>query len=118
MLDGHVHERRSRVVDGTLELTQGSSGGAGLRSFDGGEALPLQMSVLHLDADTGDLLAVDDITIGGVGQRSISLERRSAESYAEDVEAAEPPATATPSQPAPAVPSAPPPAGTALDPAG
>ena len=42
-----------------------------------------------IDADTGDLLAVDDITIGGVGQRSISLERRSAESYAEDVEAAE-----------------------------
>lgn len=98
VLDGHVHERRSQVVKGTLELTQGSSGGAGLRSFDGGEAQPLQMSVLHLDADTGDLLAVDDITIGGVGERSISLERRSAASYAED--AREAPATATPSSPA------------------
>ncbi len=86
VLDGHVHERGSQVVRGTLELTQGSSGGAGLRSFDGGEALPLQMSVLHLDPDDGALLAVDDITIGGVGQRSVSLERHSAASYLEDGE--------------------------------
>ncbi len=96
VLDGHVHERRSQVVAGTLELTQGSSGGAGLRSFDGEGAQPLEMSVLHLDADTGDLLAVDDITIGGVGQRSISLERRSAESYALQ----DPPATAPQDPPA------------------
>lgn len=86
LLDGHTHHRRSRVVEGTLELTQGSSGGAGLRMFDGGQALPLTMSVLHFDAGTGELLAVDEVTIGGVGQSSISLERRDASSYAEDTE--------------------------------
>lgn len=84
VLDGHTHERRSQLHDGTLELTQGSSGGAGLRTLDGDEALPLQASVLHFDA-AGALLAVDDITVGGVGQRSVTLERRSPESYGKPV---------------------------------
>jgi predicted phosphodiesterase len=85
ILDGHVHERGSRVQDGTLELTQGSSGGAGLRTLDRDEeALPLQMSVLHFDRE-GALLAVDDVTIGGLGQRSVTVERRTPASY--DVEA-------------------------------
>lgn len=80
VLDGHVHQRRHRTGNGTLELTQGSSGGAGLRTLDTGEALPLQMSVLHFD-DEGVLLAVDDITVGGLGLRSVTVERRSPESY-------------------------------------
>jgi predicted phosphodiesterase len=81
VLDGHVHERRSRRGDGTLELTQGSSGGAGLRTLDRTEeALPLQMSVLHFDP-TGALLAVDDVSVGGLGQRSVTVERRTPSSY-------------------------------------
>ena len=83
VLTGHVHERRSRVEEGTLELAQGSSGGAGLRTLDSGSPLPLQMSVLHFDSG-GALLAVDDITIGGLGQRSVTVERRTPSSY--DVE--------------------------------
>jgi hypothetical protein len=93
VLDGHVHQRRSRVQNGTLELTQGSSGGAGLRTLDGGDgddALPLQMSVLHFDPD-GTLLAVDDITIGGLGQRSVTVERRTPESYGKEPTDTEPP---------------------------
>lgn len=80
VLNGHLHERRSRVADGTLELTQGSSGGAGLRTLDDDKALPLQMSVLHFDR-SGALLAVDDISIGGLGERSVTVERRSPSSY-------------------------------------
>lgn len=79
-LSGHTHERRSRVQEGTLRLTQGSSGGAGLRTFDTGNALPLQMSVLHFDS-TGSLLAVDDVTVGGLGESSVTVERHSAASY-------------------------------------
>jgi predicted phosphodiesterase len=86
VLDGHVHQRGSRVGEGTLELTQGSSGGAGLRTLDRTEeALPLQMSVLHFDS-TGALLAVDDVSVGGLGQRSVTVERRTPASY-EDSEA-------------------------------
>ena len=81
VLDGHVHERRDRVVEGTLELTQGSSGGAGLRSLDGGEATPLQLSVLHFEPATGQLVAVDDITLAGIGEQRVSIERRPASSY-------------------------------------
>lgn len=83
VLDGHTHKRRARIVDGTLELTQGSSGGAGLRTLDKGEPLPLQMSVLHFD-DKGALLAVDDISVGGLGQRSVTVERHTPGSYAEE----------------------------------
>jgi predicted phosphodiesterase len=83
VLDGHVHERRSRFGDGTLELTQGSSGGAGLRTLDRAEeALPLQMSILHFD-DTGALLAVDDVSVGGLGQNSVTVDRKTPESYAD-----------------------------------
>ena len=81
ILHGHVHERRSRVEDGTLVLAQGSSGGAGLRTLDlDDDALPLQMSVLHFDA-TGALLAVDDVTVGGLGRRSVTVERKTPASY-------------------------------------
>ena len=80
LLSGHAHERSHRAGGGSLQLVQGSSGGAGLRSLDGDEPLPLQMSVLHFD-DSGGLLAVDDITVGGLGQRSVTVERRTPESY-------------------------------------
>ncbi|MDP9434957.1 MAG: metallophosphoesterase [Actinomycetota bacterium] len=86
VLDGHVHERRSRTGDGTLELTQGSSGGAGLRTLEDAEPLPLQMSVLHLSRTDGALLAVDDVTVGGVGRRSVQVERRTPESYVEEAD--------------------------------
>lgn len=96
VLDGHVHERRHRTADGTLELTQGSSGGAGLRTLDTEDALPLQMSILNFD-DEGVLLAVDDITIGGLGERSVTVERRSPASYGADPDP-DPSPTPTPSR--------------------
>ena len=82
VLDGHVHERRHRTRAGTLELTQGSSGGAGLRALDGGDALPLELSVLHFDPATRALVAVDEITVAGVGAQRVSVERRAASAYA------------------------------------
>jgi predicted phosphodiesterase len=81
VLDGHTHRRSSTVVKGTLKLTQGSSGGAGLRALEGGRPRPLEMSVLHFDAQDRSLLAVDDITIGGLGERSVTVERHAVSSY-------------------------------------
>jgi hypothetical protein len=87
VLNGHVHERREQRVDGTLELTLGSSGGAGLRTFDGGDtALPLEMTILHLDPDDGSLVAVDEITLAGLGQETVTFQRRSASSLAPEPE--------------------------------
>ena len=98
VLDGHVHERGHRVESGTLELTQGSSGGAGLRTLEEDAPLPLQMSVLRFDPDDRRLLAVDDITVGGVGERSATVERRAAASYLAEAEPEEAvdPGTLTP----------------------
>lgn len=83
VLDGHLHRREEQRVDGTLELTQGSSGGAGLRTFDkGAEALPLEMSILHFDPDERTLVAVDEITVAGIGQELITFNRRGVSSLA------------------------------------
>jgi predicted phosphodiesterase len=90
VLTGHAHERRHRVERGTLRLTQGSSGGAGLRALDEGAPLPLQMSVLHFDG-RGALLAADDIDVGGLGQRSVTVERRSSDFYRQPPAEAAPP---------------------------
>jgi predicted phosphodiesterase len=98
VLDGHVHERREQRVDGTLELTQGSSGGAGLRMFDDGEsARPLEMSILYFDPDDRSLVAVDEITVAGLGQELVTFQRRSAPSLAPEEEAPRPEATPAPS---------------------
>lgn len=87
VLDGHVHRREERRVDGTLELTLGSSGGAGLRTFDGeGAAQPLEMTILHLDPDDGELVAVDELTLAGIGQEQVTFQRRTAASLAQETE--------------------------------
>ncbi|WP_432494532.1 metallophosphoesterase family protein [Kineococcus auxinigenes] len=87
VLDGHVHERRSRTREGTLELTQGSSGGAGLRMLDGGRTRPLEVSVLHFDPATRALVAVDEITVAGLGEQRVVVERRPVSSYGSAQEA-------------------------------
>ncbi len=85
VLDGHLHRRGEQRVDGTLELTQGSSGGAGLRTFDGdGGALPLEMTILHFDPEDGSLVALDEITVAGLGEQQVTFQRRSAASIARD----------------------------------
>ena len=89
VLDGHVHERREQRVDGTLELTLGSSGGAGLRTYDGGgDPLPLAMTILHLDPADGSLVAVDEVTLAGLGSETITFQRRTATSLAPEPEPA------------------------------
>jgi predicted phosphodiesterase len=91
VLDGHVHHRASHVEDKTLELTQGSSGGAGLRNLEGEEPLPLELSILYFDVTTHRLVAVDDVTVSGLGEESVQIERHSADSYLHDQASTETP---------------------------
>jgi predicted phosphodiesterase len=81
VLDGHVHHRDSHLQDKTLELTQGSSGGAGLRNLEGEKPLPLELSILYFDPGTHRLVAVDDVTVSGLGGESVQIDRHSASSY-------------------------------------
>lgn len=77
LLSGHSHRRREELLpDGTRLMVQGSTGGAGLRALEGEEPTPVMLSVLYLDAESRQLLAWDDITLGGLGLASATIDRR------------------------------------------
>jgi predicted phosphodiesterase len=75
VLAGHTHRRKATTEQGTLLLTEGSTGGAGLRGLEGEEPTPLELSVLYLDRTTHRLQAYDAITLGGLGASSARIER-------------------------------------------
>lgn len=78
LLTGHGHKRLVQLLPGGSRLMQeGSTGGSGLRAIEAGpdKPLPIEMSVLYLDRSTRALEAWDEITIGGLGLRSVQIER-------------------------------------------
>ncbi len=76
VLAGHTHARDVSVMeDGTRLMVEGSTGGAGLRGLQGEEPTPLECTVLYVDPDTGELTAWDEITLGGLGQSQVTIER-------------------------------------------
>uniref|UniRef100_UPI000E3BDF84 metallophosphoesterase family protein n=1 Tax=Allorhizocola rhizosphaerae TaxID=1872709 RepID=UPI000E3BDF84 len=80
VLAGHAHERKVSVLKGgtTTLMVQGSTGGAGLRGLEGETPEPLAMSVLYFDPNA-ELVAYDDITVGGTGLAEVSLKRHTVE---------------------------------------
>jgi predicted phosphodiesterase len=76
VLAGHTHEREVTTLDdGTLLMVQGSTGGAGLRGLQGEYPEPLTCTVLYLDQDTGELRAYDEITLAGLGETEVTMQR-------------------------------------------
>ena len=76
VLAGHTHEREvTELEDGTLLMVQGSTGGAGLRGLQGEYPEPLTCTVLYLDRDTGELRAYDEITLAGLGETEVTMQR-------------------------------------------
>jgi predicted MPP superfamily phosphohydrolase len=84
VLAGHYHRRIVRLDEsGTWVMVQGSSGGAGfsagaLESLEQGEPLPLSASLLYFAASgerEGELVAYDEVTVGGLGLSSVSIDR-------------------------------------------
>ncbi|MFD0555552.1 putative MPP superfamily phosphohydrolase [Stackebrandtia endophytica] len=76
VLSGHRHQRQSELIsDETLLLVQGSTGGAGLRGLQQDTPVPLQLSVMYFDSETKLLQAFDDISVGGVGETEVTLQR-------------------------------------------
>jgi predicted phosphodiesterase len=75
VLAGHRHHREQQVADGTLLLVEGSTGGAGLRGLQGEKPTPLECSVLYFDSESHQLQAWDEITVGGLGSSSVTVER-------------------------------------------
>jgi predicted phosphodiesterase len=75
VLAGHRHHREQQEAEGTLLLVEGSTGGAGLRGLQGEKPTPLECSVLYFDGETHQLQAWDEITVGGLGTSSVTVER-------------------------------------------
>jgi predicted MPP superfamily phosphohydrolase len=76
VLAGHTHDRKvSELEGGTLLMVQGSTGGAGLRALEGEYPEPLTCTVLYFSAVTGQLQAYDEITLGGLGESEVTIER-------------------------------------------
>lgn len=76
VLSGHAHQRSTEVLPTETRLmVQGSTGGAGLRGLEHDEPTPLTASVLYFSKTTHRLEAWDDITVGGLGEQSIQVER-------------------------------------------
>ncbi|SDE38195.1 Predicted phosphohydrolase, MPP superfamily [Blastococcus fimeti] len=76
ILAGHTHDRKvSELDDGTLLMVQGSTGGAGLRALEGEYPEPLTCTVLYFAASTGRLQAYDEITLGGLGESEVTIQR-------------------------------------------
>jgi predicted phosphodiesterase len=86
VLTGHTHEPSLERTDGTVVLTQGSTGGAGLRILRGEDPEPLTASVLYFDDATHRLVAYDQVTVGAL-EAEVRIERH--------VVAGEPPTTGT-----------------------
>ncbi|MET8678292.1 metallophosphoesterase [Streptomyces sp. NPDC004647] len=75
-LAGHIHRRSHRVLEqGTTLMTQGSTGGSGLRAVEGVKPDPVETSVLYLDRETRRLQAWDEITLGGLGLSTAEVSR-------------------------------------------
>lgn len=83
VLSGHLHERDVTFDGGTRVMVEGSTGGAGLtanglQSLTDGKPVPLEATLLYFASsgpDAGRLLAYDDITVGGLGLTSVSIDR-------------------------------------------
>jgi predicted MPP superfamily phosphohydrolase len=76
VLAGHYHRRFEQLLPlKTLLFVQGSTGASGLRGLEGEKPTPVEASVLYFDRTTRALQAWDDITLGGLGLTSVSIER-------------------------------------------
>ncbi|GGK80514.1 membrane protein [Sphaerisporangium melleum] len=76
VLAGHVHERSTEMLpSGTRVMIQGSTGSAGLRGLEHDEPTPIQASVLYFDRSTHRLQAWDDVTLGGLGEQWVQIQR-------------------------------------------
>ncbi|MGA9749149.1 MAG: metallophosphoesterase [Nocardioides sp.] len=76
-LFGHRHFRAvERGESGTWLMTQGSTGGSGLRALEPEDAADIMLSVLYIDRTTHRLRAYDDIRLGGLGSASAQINRQ------------------------------------------
>jgi hypothetical protein len=95
-LFGHKHYRKvERGETGTFLMTQGSTGGSGLRALEPDEPTDILLSVLYVDRRTSRLRAYDDIRLGGLGSAAASINRQVVDDAGDTTYVAPPPVDST-----------------------
>ena len=74
VLSGHSHKARLEMINGSNLVNAGTTGAAGIRTFEVEEGLPYGLQLLYVKKDSQELVAVDSIAIKGV-QQEFTLER-------------------------------------------
>ncbi len=106
VLAGHTHQRGTRLLSsGTRLFIQGSTGGAGLRGLEHEQPTPIEMSILYINQASHRLQGWDDITIGGLGQKSAEIKRSLDADPDRTISPPPSPAPPAPASPTPASPT-------------
>jgi Calcineurin-like phosphoesterase len=75
VVSGHFHSTGHRVIDGTLFLRTGTTGGGGLDTFTSDErAIPLAAQILYFEGSPQQLVAVDRVELDP-DTRNLTVER-------------------------------------------
>jgi predicted phosphodiesterase len=104
VLAGHSHEPRRSMLGRSVLLVEGSTGGADLRGLQGETPEPLTCTVLYFNPSTRALVAYDRITVEGLGQSRVNIERFVVDPPSSP---SNPSSTAPPTTPSTAVPTTP-----------
>ena len=78
VLAGHLHKQKVSILPkNTFLLVEGSTGGSGLRALGNSKtATPLQASVLYFDKKSHKLTSLDEVTMGGMNNPSVIINRK------------------------------------------
>jgi predicted phosphodiesterase len=87
VVSGHFHRARASVVDGTLFLRAGSTGGAGVNMFSRPAPVPLSASILYLERGRRPHLVAYDLIEQSPATGRLTISRHLAGDIPEDVEA-------------------------------
>lgn len=75
VLAGHTHKPRQARIGGATLVVQGTTGGGGFAALQGEVAESLSCGVLYFNRETRRLVAYDQITVDGIGERGAHIER-------------------------------------------
>lgn len=92
ILVGHTHSAGITEQNGSVMLNAGTTGAAGIRTFEAEEGVPYTLNILNIDHASKQLVAVDTLSVRG-NAREFSIERRAIEGLVEETETTGAPAT-------------------------
>jgi len=75
VISGHFHRQSARVVDGTLFLRDGSTGGAGANVFTQQGGIPLEAEILYFERTAPSHLVAYDLIQQSPESGSLTVKR-------------------------------------------